>query len=124
MASSMGALRCISLNERIMRIVYLSRWSDLRLLPGGALREHPGPSAGPGGSDRGEDLNLADVRCLKTLWAAGHLELDPVTFGQGLEALGLDGAVVDEDVLAAFLRDEPVTLRIVEPLHLSLCHSF
>jgi hypothetical protein len=67
---------------------------------------------------------LRTFRCLKTLRAAGHLELDPVTFGQGLEALGLDGAVVDEHVLAAFLRDEPVTLCIVEPLHLSLCHSF
>jgi hypothetical protein len=31
---------------------------------------------------------------------------------------------MDKDVLSAFLRDEPVTLRIVEPLHLSLCHSF
>jgi hypothetical protein len=29
---------------------------------------------------------------------------------------------VDENVLSAFLRDEPVPLRIVEPLHLSLCH--
>src|SRR2546421_1838656 len=124
MASSMGALRCISLNERIMRVVYLSRWSDLRLLPGRYFNEHPGPPAGPGGSDRGRTLYLADVRCLKTLGAAGHLELNPVTFGQGLEALGLDRAVVHEDVFSAFLRDEPVTLCIVEPLHLSLCHSF
>jgi hypothetical protein len=30
---------------------------------------------------------------------------------------------VDEDVLAAFLRDEAETLRIVEPLDSTLCHD-
>src|SRR5438034_10259635 len=79
---------------------------------------------GPGWKRQGQELHLADVRCLKTLGAAGHLELDPVTFGQGLEALSLDRAVVHEDVLAALRRDEPVTLCIVQPLALSLCHSF
>src|SRR5262249_17598632 len=66
--------------------------------------------------------DFSDVRCLKTLRAAGHLELDLVTFCQGLETLGLDGAVVDEYVLAALLRDESVPFRVVEPLDLSLCH--
>src|SRR6185295_8564328 len=82
----------------------------------------PGPRIGPGRKRTGVELDLPDVRCLKTLRAAGHLELDLVTFGQGLETLSLDGAVVDEDVLSAFLRDEPITLCVVEPLHLSLCH--
>src|SRR5919197_1198861 len=61
----------------------------------------PGPVGGPGRKRQGWDLNLADVRSLKTLGAAGHFELYPVTFGHGLEALGLDGAVVNEDILAA-----------------------
>src|SRR3989441_966081 len=39
------------------------------------------------------------------------------------DRLDLDGAVVDEHVLAALLCDEPVTLRIVEPLHLSVSHT-
>jgi len=43
-------------------------------------------------------------------------ELDLVALGQALEALGLDGAVVDEDVLAALDLDEAVPLRVVEPL--------
>src|SRR6058998_1325504 len=77
---------------------------------------------GPGGSERGL-LNLPDVGCLKTLRAAGDFELDLVTFGEALEALRLDGAVVDEDVLTALLRDEPVTLCVVEPLHLSCRHT-
>src|SRR5712691_280442 len=84
--------------------------------------DRPGPSAGPGGSERGL-LNLPDVGCLKTLRAAGDFELDLVTFGEALEALRLDGAVVDEDVLTALLRDEPVTLCVVEPLHLSCRHT-
>src|SRR5882724_9767949 len=68
-------------------------------------------------------LNLPDVGCLKTLRTASDFELDPVTFRKALETLSLDGAVVDEHVLAALLRYEPVPLRIVEPLHLSLSHT-
>src|SRR5262249_13570381 len=46
------------------------------------------------------------------------VELHLLTFGQRAEALGLDGRVVAEDVLAAtILGDETEALRIVEPLH-------
>ena len=49
---------------------------------------------------------------------ADDVELDGRTLGEGLEALGLDGAVMDEAVLAAVLRrDEAEALLIVEPLH-------
>src|SRR5262244_1617659 len=75
------------------------------------------------GANRVGLLDLPDVGCLKTLRTASHLELDPVTFSKAFEALGLDGAVVDEYVLAALLCDEPITLRVVEPLHLSLSHT-
>src|SRR5438876_5654473 len=68
-------------------------------------------------------LDLANVRGLKALGTASHLELDLVTLGQALEALGLDRTVVNEDVFPTLLCDEPVALRIVEPLHMSLCHS-
>src|SRR2546425_897739 len=83
----------------------------------------PGPEGGPGGVSRCEVLYFPDVGCLKTLWAARHFELDPVTFGQALEALSLDGAVVHEDILAALLSDESIPFRVVEPLHLSLSHT-
>ncbi len=50
---------------------------------------------------RAEVLYLADVRSLQPLRAAGDFELDPITFSKALEALRLDGGVVDEHVLAA-----------------------
>src|SRR5205807_2279839 len=69
------------------------------------------------------ELDLANVRGLETLGAACHLELHLVTFRQTLEALRGDGAEVDEDVLAALLRDEAEALRIVEPLDSTVCHT-
>src|SRR5437867_886180 len=66
---------------------------------------------------------FADVSRLKTFRAASDLELHAVPFGQALEALSLDGAEVNEHVLAALLRDEAEALRVVEPLHCSLCHD-
>src|SRR5881296_178130 len=96
---------------------------EMESLSCGLCVGHPGPLPGPGGSEQGRLLYLLDVGCLKTLRTASYFELDPVTLSKALETLGLDGAVVDEHVLAALLCDEPVTLRIVEPLHLSLSHT-
>src|SRR5918993_2382629 len=89
-----------------------------------ASETHPGPR-GPGWKQQVEEgaLDLPDVCGLKTLGAAGHFELNPVTLREALEATRLDGGIVDEHVFATFLRDEPVALGIVEPLHLSLCHT-
>src|SRR5690606_32363664 len=73
-----------------------------------------------GGGGRGtarERSRLADVRGLQALGALHDLELHGVTLGEGPEAVHHDGAVMHEDVLAAFLRDEAVALRVVEPLH-------
>src|SRR5438128_1678514 len=69
------------------------------------------------------ELGLANVRGLETLGAACHLELHLVTFRQALEALRGDSAEVDEDILAALLRDEAKALRIVEPLDSTVCHD-
>src|SRR2546421_2883610 len=93
------------------------------LLVESASADHPGPRAARAGADGRGGLDLSDVGCLKTLGAAGHFELDPVTLGEALEAARLDGGVVDENVFATLLRDESVTLGVVEPLHLSLCHT-
>src|SRR2546421_6482012 len=60
---------------------------------------------------------LADVGCLKSLRTLGDVELHALALGQGLEALTRDRREMHEHVLAAFLRDEPEALRIVEPLH-------
>src|SRR5712691_1183326 len=65
----------------------------------------------------------ADVACLRALRPLLHLVLHLRALGQALEALAADRAVVDEDVLATIvLRDEAVTLVVVEPLHGSGCH--
>src|SRR5713226_5419942 len=85
--------------------------------------DHPGPRAARVGADWRGGLDLPNVGRLETLWAAGHFELHPVTLCEALEATRLDGGVVDEHVFATLLRDEPVTLGVVEPLHLSLCHT-
>ena len=69
------------------------------------------------------DLGLADVGGLQTLRALRDFELHLVAFGQALEALRLDGAVVDEDILTTLYLDEAVTLRIVESLDRALCHT-
>src|SRR5262245_32695355 len=67
----------------------------------------------------GEGSELHDARGLQPLGTLGHLELDLLPFGQGLEALPLNRRVVDEDVLPVFLFDEPVALRVAEPLELT-----
>jgi hypothetical protein len=46
-------------------------------------------------------------------------ELDFLTLFEGLEAVTLDGAVVNEDVRRAWLFNEAITLRIVKPLDLT-----
>src|SRR5215471_6565682 len=67
--------------------------------------------------------NDLDVAGLGALLPLGRLELDARALGERLEALAVDRAEVYEDVLAAFVRgDEPVSLRVVEPLHDSGCH--
>src|SRR5688500_1877901 len=67
---------------------------------------------------RASDTQLRDVLCGRALLALHHVELDTLTLAQGLEALALDGRVMDEAVLLAALgRDEAEALRVVEPLH-------
>src|SRR5712692_8820096 len=66
---------------------------------------------------------LANVRGLKALGAARDVELHLIAFREALEPLGGDRAEVHEHVLAVLLRDDPEPLRVVEPLHSSLCHD-
>src|SRR5438046_5854749 len=68
-------------------------------------------------------LGANDVRGVQPLLASLHFELHDLTFGEGLEPVHLDGREVYEHVLAAFLFNEAVALRVIEPLHFSLSHS-
>src|SRR3954453_12118317 len=58
-----------------------------------------------------------NVRRLQALVALHDLELDLLTLGQRPIALGLDGGVMHEDIVATFTGDEPVPLLFRKPLH-------
>src|SRR2546425_7593362 len=67
---------------------------------------------------RGYSADLADVRRLGSFRTLLHVELDLLALGQAAKSLRLDRGVMDEHVLAAAVRrDEPKSLRVVEPLH-------
>src|SRR5687767_8991802 len=84
------------------------------------MQSAPGISAGSRCSVSNY-LDLGDVFRRRTLLALDHVELDAITFGEGLEAIALDRRVVDEAILAAAVRrDETKALRIVEPLNNAL----
>src|SRR3989441_8310393 len=73
-----------------------------------------------GGSGRSD---FADVLRLQTLRPLRDLELHVVALGEATEALGLDRREVNEHVRTRLLRDKAKALRVVEPLHLTLCHT-
>ena len=65
-----------------------------------------------------------DVGRLLAFGALDHVERDLLAFLQGLEALGLNGAEVSEQILATFIRgNEAETLGVVEPLDRTRCHT-
>lgn len=61
-------------------------------------------------------LEADDGFRLQSLGSFLDFELDSLPFVEGFIALGLDSAVVNEDVLTALTLDEPVTLAGVKPL--------
>src|SRR5713101_4697782 len=83
------------------------------------------PPPGGGGTRFVSSLrDRRDIRRLGALRALTGFELHLGALGQRLEAAAGDLRVMDEQVLAAvFRRDEPVALRIVEPLDDSGCHK-
>src|SRR5262249_40912667 len=85
----------------------------------GRKRATPGRVSRRGSMRNGEKggLQLHDARGLEPFRPLGHVELDLLTLGEGLEAFPLDGGVVDEHVLPVLLLDEPVALGVTEPLH-------
>jgi len=64
-------------------------------------------------------LHLDHFFRLWSFWTLRHFELDFLTFFEGLEAVALNGAVVNKDVRRARLLDEAITLRVVKPLDLT-----
>src|SRR5881396_420962 len=60
---------------------------------------------------------------LRSLGAWDDVELDPLAFIQGPKTPAFNRRVVDEDVRATILGDEPIPFFCVKPLHGALCHS-
>lgn len=86
-------------------------------------RHLPGFCQQAGGLCANDESLGADVSGLLTLRAGGHVESDPLTFRDGLEACSLDCGEVGEEVFAAVFRcDESETLGIVEPFDCANCH--
>src|SRR5690349_7080827 len=61
---------------------------------------------------------LGDVLSRRALLTLHDVKLDTLAFSQRLEAVAVDGGVVNEAILLSVLRrDEAKTLGVVEPLH-------
>ena len=67
-----------------------------------------------------KNANLSGL--VLTVGAFGNDELNLVMLFEVLEALSLDFAEVDEEIFAAFLRDEAVTFFRAEPLDCTCRH--
>lgn len=70
------------------------------------------------------ELDLANVGSRRTLRTVNDLKAHPGAFGQGLEAFGLNGGVMDEYILAAVLLNKTETLSIIEPLNCTFSHLY
>jgi len=67
-------------------------------------------------------LEFYHIDCLGTLRALFGIKADLVTLGKTLEAIALDGRMVDKDIAAIFTGNEAKAFAVVEPLHSSFCH--
>src|SRR5262245_48103392 len=66
----------------------------------------------------GSTTQLGHVFGGRSLLPLDDIELDALTFRQGLEASALDCGMMNEAILLSVLgRDEPEALRIVEPFY-------
>jgi hypothetical protein len=68
-------------------------------------------------------LSAFDVFGLQTLFARNNIEVDVIAFVQGSEAIALDRAVMDEDVLTGFLGDEAKPVFVIKPLYFATGHN-
>jgi hypothetical protein len=67
-------------------------------------------------------LSLGDVYRLFSLRTIGDFEFHRLAFCETLESITLDCGIVDEYVLSALRRNEPVSLLIVKPFNYACCH--
>ena len=68
-------------------------------------------------------LCLYDICSCGTFLAVRDVELDTLTFSEGLEAFALDGREVYEHILTRIRLNETKTLCLVEPLNSTFSHG-
>src|SRR3954471_1167998 len=89
------------------------------------MQEGPTEASPSRNPDVARVLDGPHVHCLRTLVACLGLVLHARALGERAVAVGFDAAVVNEEVLAAFIgRDEAKALLVTEPLDHSCCHVF
>jgi len=69
------------------------------------------------------ELQLDDVRGLRTAGSLNHFEFDALTFVQRLVAVADDRAEVHEYIMADFRFDKAEAFLRVEPFYFSLLHE-
>ena len=62
-------------------------------------------------------LELLDALSLKTFGTLCDSKLHRFALGERSVSFGLDGRVMDEDIISGSALDESIALRVVEPLH-------
>src|SRR5437867_12766674 len=65
------------------------------------------------------DLRLRHFFCLRSFRSLRHFKLDFLALFEGLEAITLNGAVMNKDIRRAGLLNEAIALRVIEPLDLA-----
>src|SRR5712691_11599986 len=110
---SARGLTTLSSIWRSARLLFDSRVSEFL-----CVKKRPGRGESRPGLVRRQccSLHRDDVRSLRALFPIDDVELDLLAFLQGAEPVLLDGAVVNEHVLATLHGDEAVALLRVEPL--------
>src|SRR5882672_9131031 len=91
-----------------------------------AAQKTNGRAPGPGRSNKTNvsvsSGCLAHVRGLQPLRSLRDIEFDRLPLTQRPKALRHDCRVMDEHIRSVVTRNEPIPLRVVEPLHLAACH--
>ncbi|CAL9154387.1 unnamed protein product, partial [Musa hybrid cultivar] len=123
--TSAAAPALVAVPRHVPRLpAYVTR-APASALPASIVKPIPAAAAPAAAAPVSLDGSAVGCRDIDSLGAAvvalGNGELDVLAVGEGAEAVGLDGGLVDEEVLAAAVRrDEAEPLRPVEPLDLPL----
>lgn len=84
-------------------------------------KKSPGNAGAFGSLSR---LFWTNIRCLLALRASGHFKGDALIFLERLETARLNCGEVRKQIFATLVRgDEAKTLRIIEPLYDTSCHT-